>query len=147
METEPPIWTRQGMLIAPANDSARALVVGLEEGQEYLAGWPFRKPRSIKQLRLWWSLMKLLAEHDLFPRPEAAHVATKIATGHFTIVVAPDTKKQVLVADSIAFESMAQEKFQGFFDAALRVITERWLKGTDAAELRHAAYDRIDWRR
>jgi hypothetical protein len=144
METEPPIWTRQGMAIVPANDSARALVAGLIEGQEYLASWPFRKPRSLKQLRLWWSLCHLLAEHDLFPTEKAAHVATKIATGHFSIVVAPDTKKQVLVADSIAFESMPQEEFQVFFNAALRVITERWLKGTDMGELRQAAYDRID---
>ena len=146
MDSEPAIWTRRGMAIYPANETARALVAGLEEGLDYMAAWPFRKPRSLKQLRLWWSLMKLLAEHDLFPTQEAAHVATKIATGHFTIVVAPDTKNQVLVADSIAFESMPQEKFQGFFNAALRVITERWLRGADAAELRQAAYDRIDGR-
>jgi hypothetical protein len=146
MDSEPAIWTRKGMSIVPANDAARALVAGLTEGQEYLAGWPFRKPRSLKQLRLWWSLCHLLAEHDLFPTQEAAHVATKIATGHFSIVVAPDTRKQVLVADSIAFESMPQERFQGFFNAALKVVTERWLKGVDMAELRQAAYDRIDGR-
>ena len=147
MEAEPPIWTRKGMAIVPANDAARALVAGLIEGQGYMAAWPFRKPRSLKQLRAWWRLMKVLAEADLFPTPEAAHAATKIATGHFDIVIAPDTKKQTLLPRSIAFESMPQEEFKAFFTAALRVITERWLKGVAMEDLRMQVYDWIDGRR
>ena len=140
----PALWRRRGDAIIAANDVAREQVRALVEGCDYLATWPFRTKRSLKQLRLWFSLMNLMVEHDLFPTVQAAHIATKIATGHFDIVVAPDTKKQVLVARSIAFDNMPQEEFNSFFGAALKVITERWMKGVDIGELRAEAYRRID---
>lgn len=143
-DDNPPLWRRQGDAILAANDVAREHVRALVDGQTYMASWPFRTKRNLKQLRLWFSLMNLMVEHDLFPTVRAAHIATKIATGHFDIVVAPDTRKQVLVARSIAFDNLSQEDFNSLFGAALKVITERWMKGVDMAELRMEAYRRID---
>jgi hypothetical protein len=140
----PALWRRRGDTIIAANDVAREHVRALVEGVDYLATWPFRTKRSLQQLRLWFSLMNLMVEHDLFPTVSAAHIATKIATGHFDIVVAPDTKKQVLAARSIAFDNLPQEEFNSFFNAALKVITERWLRGVDMEELRDLAFSYID---
>ena len=139
-----PIWRRSGVSMVPANDVARAMAMSLEEGREYLAAWPFHAPRSIQQLRLWWSLCGLMAEHSIFPTQVAASNAIKISCGHFDQVIMPDTGEVHLIPRSIAFQSLPQHEFQEIFTAALNIIVKRWMRGSEAAEIRREAWKRID---
>lgn len=138
------IWRRVGGAIHPVNDAALDQVRSLAEGKDYLAAWPFRGARSLKQLRLWWSLCGLMAEHSIFPTQTAASDAVKIACGHFATCVMPDTGEVHLVPKSIAFESLTQQDWHPIFEAALTVVVERWMLGSDMAELRREVWRRCD---
>ena len=134
-DTEPLMWRRSGTTIVPENDVARAAVQDLFEGVTYIASWPFKGKRNIKQLRAWWSLCHIMHEHDLFPTAQAAHIALKIACGHVDMHVMPDTGECIIVPRSIAFESLSQADWRPIFRAALRVIVERWMPGVTIKEL------------
>jgi len=138
------IWRRVGGVIYPSNDAALEAIRALVERKDYLADWKFRGARSIQQLKLWWSLCGLLAEHSIFPTKVAASNAIKIACGHFDTILLPDTGEVHLVPRSIAFQSLAQEDWHVIFEAALTVIVERWMIGTDKADLRREAWKRMD---
>ena len=138
------IWRRSGMAICPCNDAALDQVRSLAEGRDYLATWPFRGARSLPQLRLWWSLCGLMAEHSIFPTQLAASNAVKIACGHFDTLMMPDTGEVHLVPRSISFQSLSQEEWKPIFEAALTAVVERWVLGTDMAELRREVWRRCD---
>ncbi len=138
------IWRRVGAVIYPSNDAALEAVRALTERKDYLADWKFRGARSLPQLRLWWSLCGLMAEHSIFPTQVAASNAIKIACGLFDTVMLPDTGEIHLVPKSIAFQSLSQEAWHVVFEAALAVIVERWMLGTDKSELRREAWRRMD---
>lgn len=126
------IWTRAGMTIRPVNDVAEAMLRSKKSGEEFTA--TFRSKRSFRQLRLWWGLMNILVDHDIFAMPEAASRAVKIACGHCDELIMPDTGQVFLVPRSIAFESLAQHEFNPIMKAAIDKICERWIP-TDATTL------------
>jgi hypothetical protein len=135
------IWRRAGSTMVPANEDAQRALAALAEGKDYLGD--FHGARSLKQLRLWWSLMAMLAEHELFPSRVAASDAVKIATGHADICILPDTGEAHLIPKSIAFESMKQVEFCELMENAIKVIVRRWLPGAEE-ELRREFFDAID---
>ncbi len=135
------IWTRAGMTIRPVNDIAEAMLRSRKSGEDFIG--TFRNPRSLKQLRLWWGLMNILVEHNIFALPEAASRAVKIATGHCDELIMPDTGQVFLVPQSIAFESLAQDKFNPIMAAAIEVICQRWIP-TDATTLRREVFKALD---
>lgn len=136
------IWHRRGLVMVPANDDAFSMIASLQDGGEYLAD--FRGARSLKQLRLYWGLMKLLVEHDLFPTRDAASDCVKIACGHVETRIMPDSGEVQLVPRSIAFQSLPQAEFNEIFEAMIKVICDRWLAGVDESTLRDEAYAMID---
>ena len=114
----------------------------LPPGKEVLVS--VRTVRSIRQLRLYWALMNLLVEFNLFPSREAASDTVKIASGHVDMRVMPVTGEVHMIPKSISFESLPQAEFNEIFETMLNVICERWLTGTAPAELRREAYAMMD---
>jgi hypothetical protein len=136
------VWRRMGLAIRPANDIAEAMLRGLKIDEEFV-GY-FRRPRSLKQLKLWWSLMKLLVDHDQFPSLEAASDATKVAIGHCEVIIFPDSGEVLMIPRSISFSALRQDEFNLLFESALTVITERWIRGVGSDALRSEAWNMID---
>lgn len=128
--------------MVPANEAADAMLRSLKDGADYLG--KFKGARSLRQLRLYWGLMRVLVDHQIFPIEDAASDAVKIGCGHVETRVMPDTGEVFLVPKSIAFESLAQAEFNEVFEAALNLICERWLVGTDREELREQVWAIID---
>lgn len=136
-----PLWTRAGMVLRPVNEAAEDLLRTVKSGTEFIVS--FRNPRSPKQNRLYWGLMSLLVEHNIFPTKEAASDALKIASGHCEILVMPDTGETFMRPRSIAFESLTAAEFNPLFHAMLQVVVDRWLP-VDAEVLRREVFAAID---
>lgn len=139
--SEPPVWTRHGLSIVPKNDAAMEMLRGFQSG-ELFTGTFYRK-RSLRQLRLWWGLMAILVDHQVFPTKESASDAVKIACGHTDTFIMPGSGQTFFTPRSIAFESLAQSAFNPIFQAALDVVCERWCK-VDRAALAREIYAAID---
>ena len=138
---EPALWKRHGLSIVPMNDSAMAMLRGFPPGEIFMG--KFHRKRSLKQNRLWWGLMTILVEHQIFPTKESASDAVKLACGHVETLVMPGSGQAFFLPRSIAFESLAQDKFNPIFQAALDQICARWLPGAPAA-LKREVYTAID---
>ena len=135
VNSEPLMWRRFGTTIIPENDVACDATLELAEGVTYIASWPFTRPRRPAQLRAWWALCHIMHEHGIFPTAESAHITLKIACGHFDTHIMPDTGECVLVPRSIAFQSLKQEDWRPIFQAALRIVVERFMPGVTIKEL------------
>lgn len=138
---EPPVWTRHGMSIVPMNDAAFDMLRSFPSGELFIGS--FRRKRSLRQLRLWWGLMTILTEHQVFPTKESASNAVKVACGHCETIVMPGSGQVFFTPRSIAFESLSQAEFHPIFQAALDVICERWVKA-DKKALAREIYAAID---
>lgn len=138
---EPPIWTRHGMSIKPMNDAALEMLRGFPSGELFTGS--FHRKRSLKQLRLWFGLMQILVDHQIFPTKESASDAVKVAAGHVDMMILPGSGQTVFIPRSIAFESLSQDRFNPIFQAALDQICARWLPGAPAA-LKREVYAAID---
>jgi hypothetical protein len=90
--------------------------------------------RNPKQHRLCFALLNVMVEHGEFPSTEAALNALKIATGHFDL--AEQDGKTIYLLRSISYANMRGVEFSEWFDAAVKVVVERWLPGVKSEELR-----------
>ena len=138
---EPPVWKRHGLSIVPMNEAATTMLRGFPPGELFTGS--FHRKRSLKQLRLWWGLMTILVDHQIFPTKESASDAVKLACGHVETLIMPGSGQTFFLPRSIAFKSLAQDKFNPIFQAALEQICARWLPGAPAA-LRREVYAAID---
>jgi hypothetical protein len=136
------IWVRRGRCFYPASDEAEEQLRSTKDGAEVFG--EFKAPRNIKNHRLYWALMKILVDHNVFPSLEAASDVVKIACGHVDMRIAPDTGEVFMAPKSISFASMPQAEFKTFFDTAIRQICARWLQGTDDEALKAECYLAID---
>jgi hypothetical protein len=91
--------------------------------------------RNPRQHRMLFALLKMLVNADAFPTIDAALIAVKFATGMIESIVMSKTETK-MVPRSISFANMPQSDFQGWFDAALKAVSERWLPGVTDKELR-----------
>lgn len=123
------IWQRIGGVLFPANEQASAALASVRDHGECIA--EPRTIRSTQQLRLYWGLMRLLADNSIFPSLESASDATKIAAGHTDMRVMPDTGEVMFVPRRINFGSLSQAEFNEVFQQALAVICERWIPNRD----------------
>lgn len=129
------------MSIVPMNDAALDMLRGFSSGDLFTGS--FHRKRSLRQLRLWWGLMSILVDHQIFPTKEAASDAVKVSCGHVDTLILPGSGQAFFVPRSIAFESLAQAKFNPIFQAALDQICARWIK-TGSKDLRREVYAAID---
>lgn len=96
-----------------------------------------KKRRSNPQNAAYWAMLaRVIEATDAYPSAEHLHEATKLALG-YTMPVKTLDGGIVYLPDSTAFGKMDASQFASFFDAAIKLIAERF--GIDPAELREAA--------
>lgn len=92
------------------------------------------KDRSTPQMRLFWAVLKHVAENSKFENAEQLLVALKVRLGYYDLLALPNGKR-VPVPHSISFAKMPQDDFQKFMDQSLVVICEDILGGYDSERL------------
>jgi hypothetical protein len=99
----------------------------------------FSTPRHGKHHRKFFALMQLIAENsEVYDTAEKALIAVKLCTGHLDLMPHPETGEIVQIPRSVSFESMGQEDFEAFYDAALKAVCAHIVP-----HLREADRDRI----
>ena len=116
----------------PADDEGRAQHAKLAVGDFVMA--KVDRPRSLPQLRLYWSVLHHVAAATHWENAERLHVALKVRLGLFDLMKLPNGKT-VPVVNSASFDAMNQDEFQKFMDKALAVLCEESLGGMAVADL------------
>ncbi len=97
-----------------------------------------KRPRHPGHHRKYFAMLGLVHEasnvSDLYPTVQHLHDAIKGALGYWTEIRLPDGKVFKKV-DSIAFESMAQDDFEQFYNRAVALICEQIVPNMDRADL------------
>jgi hypothetical protein len=117
---------------------AWALVPADRQGADILAKIPMReevavkimRDRSLLQHRLFWSVLRYVAEATQWETAEKLLVALKLHLGRYDLMELP-TGKVVPVPHSISFAAMTGDDFQDFFDKSIRVICSKILPDMD----------------
>lgn len=77
-------------------------------------------PRHGKHHRKLFALLSMVADNsETYDTPEKALVAVKLVSGHADPVIDPRTGEFTQVPRSIAYESMDQDEFECFYEAAI----------------------------
>jgi hypothetical protein len=140
--------------------AARVGEVGLfsvdDEGYELLAKLPHNRDvgcdvirrRNPRHHRLFYAILKFVQMHSPMMAEvpiEKLKAAIKIATGFGDTFVDMETGHAVFVPASLSFAATDQDKFGAFFDAACRVIAERWMPdGTTPESVRAELIEMVD---
>lgn len=98
-----------------------------------------RRPRNPQHHRKLFALLGVLVDNtDEFANTDEALIGVKavLGRGHWK-KLHPRSRREVFIPESIAFESMSQDEFEPFYDAAVAAVQRWWLPvGND--ELREA---------
>lgn len=129
-------FMRRGGTLVPTTPDAEQALRAVRDGREVMVA--LRPPRNIKHHRLLFAMLNFVIEHsDTFENKDLALIGLKIACGLVDPYIDPGTGKTFFVPRSIAFESMSQDEFNGFFDRACFVVAERWMpSGTTPESVR-----------
>lgn len=128
---------------APPDSGRRAgLVAANEADDEALTKIPLAETvsirvtrgRSLQQWRLYWAILKYVAEASKFETPERLYVALKIRLGYYDLLKMPNGKV-VPVPQSFNFATKDQDEAQKLFDDSMRVICEDVLPGQNSDDL------------
>lgn len=85
-----------------------------------------RKRRSSPQLRLYWSMLhKVVEATDCAASAEHLHESCKLALGFVTPITLMDGRT-VYIPDSAAMGKMDAAEFKRFFDAVVKLLSERF---------------------
>ena len=83
-----------------------------------------KQRRSLPQLRKYWIILaEVVAATESYPSADKLHESLKYSMGYTTEILTLD-KRKITVPDSIAFARMGPAEFKGFFDRAMRLMTE-----------------------
>ena len=97
-----------------------------------------RRPRNPQHHKKLFAMLQIVWEgtavQDRYPRVENLLDALKLALGHCEPVSLPDGTAAMKVK-SIAFESMAQDEFEKFYDEAVDIIVTRLVPHLDREDL------------
>jgi len=124
------VWIRDGARAVPADERSLEFLRAQRDGGHFIA--ETRGARNPRQLRLWWALVTIVAEHFDCP-PRTIDKDVKIALGHTETVKQRDGTMKVEAA-SISYESLPQEEWNGLLTAAINKMSE-WM-GAAPADLR-----------
>lgn len=138
------IWKKQGPAMFPANAAASDAFRAMKNRSEFSGVFKSHSARSLFQIRLYWGLMQILVEHQIFPSVEAASDVMKIASGHCDLRVNPIDGQVFMIPRSIAFDSIDQHEFNLIFEGMVDVIVARYLTGVDREELRTEVFKALD---
>jgi hypothetical protein len=98
------------------------------------------RDRSLPQHRLFWSVLRYVAEASEWETAERLLVALKLRLGRYDLMKMP-SGKVVPVPDSISFAAMPQDTFQQFMDKSMAIICSEVLPGTDSDRLLRASLE------
>lgn len=94
----------------------------------------FSSPRHGKHHRKFMALMQLVTENsETYDTVAKALVAIKLCVGHFDLMVDPTTGEISKIPRSISYESMPQEEFDAFYNAAIDGVLQHILPQMDEA--------------
>jgi hypothetical protein len=92
------------------------------------------RSRSLPQHRLFWSVLRYVAEASEWETPRRLLIALKLRLGRYELMKMP-SGKIVPVPDSISFAAMPQDTFQQFMDESIAIICSEVLPGMDPDRL------------
>jgi len=96
------------------------------------------RPRNGQHHRKLFALLQLVAENsETYDTPEKALVAVKLVTGYADPVIDPITGELIQVPRSIAYESMEQDDFDRFYEAAIDGVLRHILPQLDRETADH----------
>lgn len=124
------VWIRTGSWAVPADDRSLEFLRAQKDGTSFIADT--KRARNAKQLRLWWALCNIVAEH-FGVTPESISDDVKKALGHTVTIKHWDGDVEIRPA-SIAFEGLAQEPWNNLLRLAVDKMAE-WM-GSAPADLR-----------
>lgn len=90
------------------------------------------RPRHGKHHRKFFALLQLVADNsEVYDTAEKALVAVKLVTGHFDLMVHPETGEILQIPRSISYDSMEQGEFDAFYSAAIDAVLRHILPTMD----------------
>lgn len=110
---------RVGSTLIPAGEIFEEDVRKIPEGADLLV--KVSRPRSLPQMRLFWTLLSKIAKATQYDSPEKLLLVLKLTLGYADSVQLP-SGKFVPVARSIAFHQMSSESFNAFFTDSIDLI-------------------------
>lgn len=139
-------FIRKGDGMFPLDDDGLAMVRAVQPGKAVMG--EFKGARNPRQHRLFFALMKVLVDNTpaewFMGDTEIARRAILTDTREFTLWVHPITGEVRQELNSMKYESMTQEHFNRFFNRALYVICNDYLKGADMDAVRQEVYAMVD---
>lgn len=117
------LMRRKGSALLPVSQADGEIIQELGDGDVEVT---FKQRRSLPQLRKYWAMLSdVVAATDGYPTAEHLHEAIKMATG-YTATITTLQGQVIVVPDSIAFSRMGPGEFRGFFERAVRLISETY---------------------
>lgn len=111
----------------PACEAAQKQHAKMKPGD--IVGAEIARGRSVRQHRLYWSVLTKVVEHTgQWNTPEALHEVLKIETDHVEVVKLV-SGRLIKIPESTAFDAMSQDRFQEYIDAAFQAIQTKLLDG------------------
>lgn len=90
------------------------------------------RPRNGRFHRKFFALLQLVAENsETYNTTEKALVAVKLVTGHFDLMLHPETGEIMQIPRSISYDSMEQDEFDRFYSAAIDGVLQHILPHLD----------------
>ena len=112
------ILRRVGHTLVPVDEDSLAVILGFKDGAEIIGD--LRGARNIEQLKLFWTLVGIVAESSDLSKTTIKKDAA-IALGFTETWVDHDSRVHIDPA-SIAVESMTQAVFDQFFQKAVNLM-------------------------
>lgn len=125
--------------LKPVGDRDRELLGKLKLGAEVVV--EIKRPRNLKQLKLYWSLIHLIfPQQSRYPTEEDLSDAIKCAVGHCEET--PLKSGKIMVRPkSISFSKTDQSQWEAFFNAVIQLVITKIIPGVNEADLRRELED------
>jgi hypothetical protein len=142
-------FIRKGDGMYPLDDDGLEMVRAVQQGKAVMG--EFKGARNPRQHRLFFALLKILVDNTptewFMGDTEQARRAILTDTREFTLWVHPITGEVRQELNSMKYGSMTQEHFNRFFNRALYIICNDYLKGADMETVRQEVYAAVDGER
>ncbi len=136
------VFIKRGGALYPVQVDGEGILTSMPDGRECMVN--VHTPRNPRHHRLLFALLNTVCESGAWESgTESLLEYIKYGVGHVRTSKDPNGKLHV-VPKSIAYESMAQDKFNRFFDRAVWLICEHLLDGHDWQSLRAEIYESVD---
>lgn len=140
------VCRKRGRSLVPVDEDGIALFDKLKDGRDITV--EIKVSRNPRHHRLFFAIIKFVQQHcEIMSDRSIDEIkdAVKLATGYVKRFVDTDTAQTFYVVKSISWESCDQIEFGAFFDAACKVIADRWMpEGTAPSDVRRELLLMVD---